>query len=1168
MAAERPLIITRWARQSARAPTALDPGYARLDERGLTELVAETAHFGRQVRFFGRSGAEEGDWESLLVADPTVLLALIATIDVEEPAGSLRRRLPNLRKGDRRQREAALLPLMQDVFRLARIIDRWVGPAERLDRLTSTEAAIGLVERALSDLLGERLRQLVGVLAAAERAGFIEAGLLSAIRSFHPRWRIGEVEALDLLLDPEQFWIDWVADPVEEAVNGFLFGLETLVAEARTLFEASLEDAAHAPQVGLVFAFLKLFGREQESLNALPGRIARFYHERLVGVAPRPAKPDRLYLSFRPAKPMAGAPTIARGHVFEAGVGADGVPVRFAAESGVAVTGASLSELRLWRPLPAGGGRQTLAAAAFPVAEGGDLLPAFAEQPHLPAAEIGLVVAGAVLQVDSGRCAFALTLDLANLDWPSGVDPSHFPDLLKESFRLSLGTKDGWVDLPKADTTGSSLNEGRAEAVFRFSSTADAPPVAGEPTVLRLLLVQKVRSLDGTEVAALAVFAPARVTAGRVRTAVEGLNGVAVSTSHGAAAAVPGISAFGAPASCGGWVAIEHPVLARGGLDRVGLILEWADPPPHRDGFLGYYREYAVDLDRRVARRDQPLFRNEDFRVRISARMAAGPVSSEGPLFPAATSHGPVPPVSEFELAADAPAADAVPAGVRLTLTAPAYAFGDLLYPPNVARATALAAAGAARARPRESLWTRLLAALRKLAEAPLMLAKALRKKLKAAIARLDGRGPPEAAVQLPPPPPKADRSSGLAALMPNPPWRPTLAGLRLDYEAHFDFGGPGGLQFFHWTPFDETVPVDWTGDIALLPAMPSQPCLDFAVDDVPDDAPLSLLFVRAPGSETPAVRWQVQGPGGAWRPLNPAQLLDGSVGLTRTGIVTLSAGVAPGPRLWLRAVAAGELPRLALAATDALAAIRIVSGSETSLEPLPAGTIAAVTGVAGIAAVGQPLASFGGVPVDSSADVSTRASERLRHRGRSSLAWDQERLVLDLFPKVERVRVLPARDSAGRPNPGGTLAILVPASGEAMDPLRPAATPELRAAVAGELSARASAFASIAAVDPVYAEVAVTAQVAFAAGAHPDRLRADIVAFLSPWSDEGPDLPDSAGPEELAAALVRFLRGRPYVETVGKVSAILAPSPGSHWVVPVAGPVDIAPIESERRWA
>jgi hypothetical protein len=1167
MAAERPLIITRWARQSDRAPAALAPGYAKLDERGLAELVAETAHFGRHVRFFGASGAEEGDWETLLVADPTVLLALIATLDVEEPKSSLRRRLLCLRDADRPQCEAALRLLLQDVFRLARIIDRWVGPADRLERLPSTEAAIGLVERALSELLGPRLRQLMGVVVAAERAGLVEAGLLDAIASFHPRWRIDEVEGLELLLDPEQFWRDWVAAPVEEAVDGFLFGLEALVAEARTLFEAGLEHAAHAPQVGLVFAFLKLFGREQESLNALPGRIARFYHERLVGTVPRPAKPDHLYLSFRPLGSKAGIPEIARGHIFEAGVGPDGGPVCFAADSGVAVTGVRLSELRLWGPIPAQGAPQALAAAAFPVEESGAVLHAFAGKPPLPVAELGLVVAGTAFQAEGGRRRFELTLDLTDLDWPAGVDAGHFPDLLKDAFRLSLGTEVGWADLPSADTSGSSLHEDRAEAVFRFSLAADGPALAGEAAALRLLLAQEVRSLAGTEVAPLAVFAPARVTGGRVRIAVQGLDGLALSTSAGPAAAAAGIPAFGAPASCGGWIAIEHPALARGGLDRVALTLDWADPPPHCDGFRGYYREYAVDLDRRVRRPGHPLFRNEDFRVRFSARLAGGPASAEGPLFPGAAVDGPVPSTSEFELAAGAPAADAVPPGVRLTLTAPAFAFGDLLYPLNVARATALAAAGAARARPRKSLWAGLLAALAKRAEAPLKLVRALWKKLEAADARIEGRSPLPAALQLPPP--TTDPPSGLAALMPNPPWRAALAGLRLDYEAHFDFGGRsegGELLLFHWTPFDGAVPVAWTGTIALLPPVPSQPCFDLLLDDVVEGAPLSLLFVRAPGDETPPVRWQVQGGDGAWRPLDPAALLDGTAGLTRTGILTLSAGFARGPSLRLRAAAAGALPHLTLVAADALRATRIVSGSETSLAPLPARTIASIVGVPGIA-VRQPLESFGGVPADTSSNMSANASERLRHRGRSSLSWDQERLVLGLFPEVERVRVLPARDSTGRPTPGGALVILVPTAGGTADPLRPSAAPELRAAVVDELSARASAFASIAAVDPVYAEVAVTAQVALAQGAHPDRLRAEIVAFLSPSAAEGPDLPDSAGPEELAAALGRFLRSRTYVEAVGKVTASLATSPGRPWVVPVAGPVAIASIEPESRW-
>ncbi|HEX8527242.1 MAG TPA: hypothetical protein VF689_09735, partial [Allosphingosinicella sp.] len=76
-----PILITRWASRAALLPTALRPGYAEIDDRTFADLVADVGHFSRFVRYFDLSDREDGTWEGLVTADPTVLLALLATVD-------------------------------------------------------------------------------------------------------------------------------------------------------------------------------------------------------------------------------------------------------------------------------------------------------------------------------------------------------------------------------------------------------------------------------------------------------------------------------------------------------------------------------------------------------------------------------------------------------------------------------------------------------------------------------------------------------------------------------------------------------------------------------------------------------------------------------------------------------------------------------------------------------------------------------------------------------------------------------------------------------------------------------------------------------------------------------------------------------------------------------
>jgi hypothetical protein len=122
-----------------------------------------------------------------------------------------------------------------------------------------------------------------------------------------------------------------------------------------------------------------------------------------------------------------------------------------------------------------------------------------------------------------------------------------------------------------------------------------------------------------------------------------------------------------------------------------------------------------------------------------------------------------------------------------------------------------------------------------------------------------------------------------------------------------------------------------------------------------------------------------------------------------------------------------------------------------------------------------------------------------------------------------------------------------------------------LLARVRDTLADRASQFARVEAVAPVFAPLRIAAEVALAPDADRAVLAAAVKEFLSPWSEAGIDLPDTHQPRELAAAVLRFLRERPEVVAAGNVIATLGAVPeGTAWVVPLAEPVDIRVLERE----
>ena len=74
----------------------------------------------------------------------------------------------------------------------------------------------------------------------------------------------------------------------------------------------------------------------------------------------------------------------------------------------------------------------------------------------------------------------------------------------------------------------------------------------------------------------------------------------------------------------------------------------------------------------------------------------------------------------------------------------------------------------------------------------------------------------------------------------------------------------------------------------------------------------------------------------------------------------------------------------------------------------MPAGTIAKLkTPDAAVKKILQPYPSAGGRGTESARSFYARASERLRHKARAIAIWDYERLVLEAFPQIYKVKCL-----------------------------------------------------------------------------------------------------------------------------------------------------------------
>ncbi len=342
----------------------------------------------------------------------------------------------------------------------------------------------------------------------------------------------------------------------------------------------------------------------------------------------------------------------------------------------------------------------------------------------------------------------------------------------------------------------------------------------------------------------------------------------------------------------------------------------------------------------------------------------------------------------------------------------------------------------------------------------------------------------------------------------------------------------------------------------------------------------LSLLFQVADGTANPEAEkppqhfhWSYLS-NNRWLPFGLNEVNDGTGGLLRSGIVTLAIPrdatnantLLPTELHWIRVAVATNsdvVCRLRLVAAQALLATFADAGNDPafSIKPLPAGTITQLEQPdAAIKTILQPFESFGGRGREAASAFYTRVSERLRHKDRAVALWDYERLVLEAFPQIYRIKCLPhtqfqpakpyqpatptQEEKPAQPAkyrelaPGHVTLIVVPDHQQhnQRDPLKPFASLGLLQEIEVFLRARTSCFVTLHVRNPEFEEVNTEFQVSLLSGYdetyYKEKLKQEITRFLSPWAYADGSSPTFGG-KIYRSVLINFVEERPYVDFV-----------------------------------
>ncbi len=338
----------------------------------------------------------------------------------------------------------------------------------------------------------------------------------------------------------------------------------------------------------------------------------------------------------------------------------------------------------------------------------------------------------------------------------------------------------------------------------------------------------------------------------------------------------------------------------------------------------------------------------------------------------------------------------------------------------------------------------------------------------------------------------------------------------------------------------------------------------------------LALLFQIADGSADPRINkpdhhihWSFLS-NNEWFAFKKEEVNDQTGHLLHSGIITFSVPrkatnqntLMPAGQHWLRAA----IPRIrnedgSLVATTSEAICKLLAVAAQAImvrfkdhqneanfseAHVPPGTITKLKEpLAAIKKIEQPFASFGGRGKETQSHFSTRTAERLRHKHRAIMAWDYERLVLENFPKIYKVKCLnhtsftPTPTGFGHYNelaPGHTTIVAIPniRQQQHSNPLRPYVSLGELEAIEDFLKKYISCHVKLHVINPVFEPIRVSMCVKFRIGVdesfHVARLKQEIVKFLTPWAFD-PDHALHFGGKAYKSTLINFIEERDYVD-------------------------------------
>jgi len=1077
--------------QPGRFLEELDPQFAKIDDRTMTDLLSFAWKLSRHLIFYdvaeggrGDEIVENGSWQELLRFEPIFSLSVISIRTPVQYSRGFEVALDELDPDNDSETEwkRKILKAFVVVVSLCEEVKKW---ANRLpvDSKDSRDLKIYISQ------LKEKVEQLLALYSI--KVGDDKLWLYVDLQL--KGWQVDQfgAEPSGPLPDNELFVRSL------RAIFGEMQSIySAIVNNARKSIETSLQQSSHQAHIGLFLTFLRLLEHNRLHLNNLTGRHLDFYLQKILRLEPKKRQPDSVNLTFTPAKKVDRYRLVA-GTAFKGGKNEEKIERLYDLKNEISLSKTTVAELKNIHVVEAGNPVPGRAVYVGEIADsldgmGKDLpednpkWPGFGTTGY-PFAELGFVIASPLFRLSEGLRNVSMTFSMADISGLKTAYGKLFDDKtdkdihLPEIFAARVSTSKGWYDC----TPQVSFDPAAQALILYFSFAMDVPPIVdydAEKTgdtlplpaswpAFRLSVNQKMQP------AAYEALRHLRATDVELLIHVEKVRGLVLGNDAAMLKPDKPFLPFTGQPRVGSTFFIGHAESFAKPLDNISLAWNWVDSPDsleeHYQNYTQKEFQFTAKVDIRESYQWESIAEKE-----VELSVLADPVSyqkiaalSEEQLRQV---HQVVQEMSPGELRKlkDGSGSISWPAKIGLTddeqkALQRRFSLGKQNIGLNLGRDMGRVGADQVFAGDSSTVVDRITKETPQFVYSfsfPItdyqpsfdaepfsqysetMQQGGLRFRLltpefafghkqypklhsKAVAAALNSTSPDQSLLE----------SLQL-------PYTPMFENLELTYTARKTFSlsaVDSNLETMLLYPFGYSQP----GQGALVADYTEEGTLYIGLADCLLPQNLALLIQLAEGSGDPfktpprEVCWSYLTDGGWVKFTNAEILRDTTIGFLQSGIIELSLPTSmsnsrpemPKGKHWLRLTVSNNTAALhdvlAVTAQAGVAVYRDEGHRAKHLATaLPAGSVAKMlVRDPAIKTVNQPFASTGGREAESDRQFHTRCSERLRHKDRAVTLWDYEHLILEQFPDIHKVKCLNHTCPESEFSPGNVMLVLLP---------------------------------------------------------------------------------------------------------------------------------------------